>query len=215
MPKSLSLSNNEACNACQKGVAGEGFRCTECAKLSHLSCTGLPTYALACMLITVRTYMCHECVARKKSANMIYEDAHNKIEHLLSSEAAAAGLVAALGDGPVAVGSLSGSGGDPETTASGQSDVPSGPEGELNGVDVRDLGAGSGSGPSRRTMNAGEADTQVRNQSEGGVTNWNSQTRPSKRKICQNYLKKSFRHESLEGWEVCVILNIQNSAINS
>ena len=141
--------------------------------------------------------MCHECVAKKKSANMSYEDALNKIEHLLSSEASAAGLVASFGDGPDADGSLSGSGGDPGATVSGQSEVPPGPEGELSGVGVRDSGAGGDIVSSRRTINRGEANTQVnnlRNQSVGEVENLDSQTRPSKRKICQNYLKKNCRY---------------------
>lgn len=92
MPKSLSASDNEACNSCHKLIVGEGFRCTECTKLSHLSCTGFPSYALACMLVTVRTYMCPACVATKKSNTINYEDALKKIELLLSSEATAAGL---------------------------------------------------------------------------------------------------------------------------
>ena len=94
MSKTLSASDSETCNACQKLIVGEGCRCTQCGKLSHLSCTGLPSYALACMLVTVRTYMCPGCVATKKNNNINYEDALRKIELLLSNEATAAGLAA-------------------------------------------------------------------------------------------------------------------------
>ena len=95
MVKNFAISSDDECRACQRIIVGEGLRCSDCQRLNHLSCTGLPTYALVCMAVTIRTYICPECVTKKKSAQMSYEDALRKIEHLIGVEAAAAGTAVA------------------------------------------------------------------------------------------------------------------------
>ena len=162
MVKNFAMSAGDECRACQKTIVGEGVRCSDCERLNHLSCTGLPTYALVCMAVTIRTYICPECVTKKKNAQMSYEDALRKIEHLFGVEAAAAGTAAA---NSVAIGNQieerdsAESTGDPgrdqtrinHSVIGSTASTPSGSQ-TVNGLDQRPEGDENDSAPSNRAV---------------------------------------------------------------
>lgn len=84
--KNYAVCDGDKCHICDEEIVEEGLRCSDCDGLSHLSCTGLPTYALVHFALTRAVYVCATCVVKKENKQLSYEEACKKIERLKNSE---------------------------------------------------------------------------------------------------------------------------------
>jgi hypothetical protein len=87
--KNYVVCDGDKCRVCDAEITKEGLRCSDCEGLSHLGCTGLPTYALVYFALTRGVHVCATCVFKKESKQLSYQEACVKIEQLRDSEAEA------------------------------------------------------------------------------------------------------------------------------
>ena len=79
--KSFIEGNDAPCQICENSISTEeALRCSECDKVSHITCSGLPDYILVMYMITRNQYLCKQCVQQRKStAGVTYDEGLAKI----------------------------------------------------------------------------------------------------------------------------------------
>lgn len=100
--KNYVACDGDKCRICDRDIAEEGLRCSDCDGLSHLGCTGLPSYTLVYLALTRSAHVCSSCVLKKGNKLLTYEEAYKKIERLRDSEVETTEKIAACSGSGVA-----------------------------------------------------------------------------------------------------------------